>query len=85
MRRTKHRRRFHTDRVISNRQRTYEREAPSWWDRSLESGRLRDRNAYFGCNRPRCLVCHWGKFMEPRRAREKRNWRQEAAEQTPRY
>ncbi len=88
MRRTKHRRRFHTGRVISNRQRAYKREAPAWWGygdrvfaRDLERGRLRDSNAYFGCGRPRCLVCHWEKYMEPRRAREKRAWQREVAEQ----
>jgi hypothetical protein len=25
------------------------------------------------CGR-RCLLCHWGKFLEPRRARERRAW-----------
>jgi len=27
------------------------------------------------CGRARCLLCHWGKLIEPRRAREKRAWR----------
>lgn len=80
MRRTKHRRRFHTGRVISNRQRAYLREAPGWWGRDwdLPDGRLANRNAYFGCGRPHCLMCHWDKYMEPRRAREKRTWKREA-------
>ncbi len=25
------------------------------------------------CGR-RCLLCHWSKFLEPRRARERREW-----------
>lgn len=25
------------------------------------------------CGR-RCLLCHWGKFLAPRRARERREW-----------
>lgn len=24
--------------------------------------------------RPCCLLCHWSKFLEPRRARERREW-----------
>lgn len=79
MRRTKHRRRYHTDRVIQNRQRRAAQETPSWWwPRRLEDGRLSDRNAFFDCGRAHCLLCHWDKFMEPRRTRENRAWRREA-------
>jgi hypothetical protein len=77
MRRTKHRRRFHTARIIRKRQRRYRRiispEDRPTWARELQAGRV-DRGDYFGCTRPRCLVCHWDKLVEPRRAREKRSW-----------
>lgn len=86
MRRTKHRRRFHTDRVIANRQRRYRREESGWvvaegWSRRLEDGRLADRYAYFGCSRARCFICHFDKLIGDRRTREKRAWRREVAEQ----
>jgi hypothetical protein len=60
MRRTKHRRRFHTWRVIANRQRRYRREVSGWevaedWDRHLEDGRLANSYAYFGCGKPPLL------------------------------
>ncbi len=28
------------------------------------------------CGR-RCLLCHWSKFLDPRRARERRQWLQD--------
>lgn len=80
MRRTKHRRRFHTDRVIANRRRRYRREAADWelaWRRHLEDGRLADRYAYYGCGRPRCYICHPDKVTGGQRTREKRLWRRE--------
>ena len=81
MRRTKHRRWFHTERVIRNRQRAYRRETPSWeligWPRHLEDGRLADENAYFGCRRPRCYICHFDKLIGDQRTREKRLWKRE--------
>jgi ferredoxin len=71
------RRRFHTERVISNRQRRYVRITPAWArSRRLEDGRLADADRYYDCGRARCGVCHWEKFYEPRRAREEREWRQ---------
>lgn len=86
MRRTKHRRRFHTDRVIANRQRRYRREESGWvvrdgWARHLEDGRLANDYAYFGCGRPRCYLCHFEKLIGDRRTREKRAWRREVADQ----
>ena len=83
MRRTKHRRRFHTRRVVRNRQRRYV-ETPTWrfgWLEDLEDGRLEDRNAYFGCSRPHCYLCHWEKYLIPRRAQEKRAWKKEVYDQ----
>ncbi len=76
MRRTKHRRRFHTERVIANRQRHW-REAMPWgmneaFDRwPLPDGKLANDNAYFGCNRPRCGVCHWEKNYMPKLRRQR--------------
>lgn len=85
MRRTKHRRRFHTDRVIANRQARHLREdyyfrywrgkGEALW--TLEDGRLKHTDAYHDCGVPRCGCCHWSKFNEPRRTREKRAWRRE--------
>ena len=79
MRRTRHRRRFHTDRIVRNRRARYRRETPDWAltrdpDR-LSYGRLADLDPW-DCGR-HCLMCHWEKFLEPRRAREKRAWRRE--------
>lgn len=65
MRRTRHRRRFHTDRVVRNRRARWYREA--WWPehnpKRLAYGALADRS--------------WDKLVEPRRAREKRAWRRD--------
>lgn len=78
MRRTRHRRRFHTDRIVSNRRRRFLREERSPEYR-IESprhwgyGALADRDPW-DCGR-HCLLCHWEKFLEPRRTREKRAWR----------
>jgi hypothetical protein len=82
MRRTKHRRRYHTGRVISNRQRRQRRlDRALWVDGTgtwvLPNGRLDDTDRYHDCGRPRCLLCHWDKFDPSRRAREKRGWRRE--------
>lgn len=79
MRRTRHRRRFHTDRIVSNRRRRYWAEMPAWrrdeqmHRRLLGYGALADRDPW-DCGR-RCLLCHWDKLVEPRRARENRAWR----------
>ena len=77
MRPSKQRRRFHTGRVIRNRQRAFAESGWSRWGREefhLDNGRLRDRNAYWGCGNARCYLCHSDKFLTPRRAREKRQW-----------
>ncbi len=81
MRRTKQRRRFHTERVIRNRQRAALAYRPLF-PRDLEDGRLANHNAHFACLRPRCFVCHFDKLIGDRRTREKRLWRQEVDEQS---
>lgn len=80
MRRTKHRRRFHTDRVIRSRQRRWRRESASWDLDSrdpLPDGRLKHTNAYWDRGTPRCGLCHGEKFDRARRDRERRRWRRE--------
>lgn len=91
MRKTRHRRRFHTDRIVQNRRRRYQREArsgwaayeaatfPEWWAERLSYGRLADRDPW-DCG-SHCELCHWAKFNEPRRTREKRAWRREWLQQ----
>jgi hypothetical protein len=78
MRRTAHRRRFHRDRIVRNRQRQYAgfRRADREWSRELPDGRLESRQAYFGCSRPRCSLCHPGKHWHRSadRARSRREW-----------
>jgi hypothetical protein len=84
MRRTHHRRRYHTGRIIRNRQRQWSREgwADDWYaEHPMTAGRLDDRQAYFGCGNAHCYLCHWDKFVEPRRTREKRAWKAEADDQ----
>jgi hypothetical protein len=80
MRRTRHRRRFHTDRIVSNRRRRFLR-VTRWPDYLVDQprrwgyGALADRDPW-DCG-GHCLLCHMDKFMEPRRARENRAWRAE--------
>jgi hypothetical protein len=84
MRRTKHRRRFHTGRVISNRRRrgrTLEKNDWWWREHPPENGRLRDRLYFRGCGLPRCGLCHPHKRWGGDRTREKRAWKREVAEQ----
>lgn len=82
MRRTRHRRRFHTDRVVRNRRARYLRETPDWarhvWPERLSYGRLADMDPW-DCGRPACGVCH--PTEAGRRAREKRAWRSESREE----
>lgn len=81
MRRTRHRRRFHTDRIVSNRRARYVREVPQdrrYRDERLSRwgyGALSDRDPW-DCG-GHCLLCHGEKFLEPRRARENRAWRRD--------
>jgi hypothetical protein len=84
-RRTRHRRRFHTDRVVANRRARYQRERPPWQadydppgylDKRLAYGRLADRDPW-DCGRPRCGVCHYPDYGW--RSREKRAWRHDWA------
>lgn len=73
---TRHRRRFHTDRIVSNRRAAYLRSLRHWetvWPRKLQYGHLADRDPW-DCG-SHCLLCHGEKFVEPRRTREKRAWR----------
>jgi hypothetical protein len=78
VRRTRHRRRFHTDRIARNRRARYRRDTPAWEldrrPRPLPYGLLADRDPW-DCGRPGCKFCHWAKRTEPRRARENRAWR----------
>lgn len=77
MRRTRHRRRFHTDRVVAKRRAfiaerlDYLLDVPS----RTGYGKLADRHP-LDCGR-RCMVCHGEKFLDPRRARETRAWRRD--------
>lgn len=84
MRRTKHRRRFHTDRVIANRRRRgelLEANDPWWTAHRPENGRLANVFYYRGCGEARCYLCHFDKLIGYRRTREKRVWRQEVEDQ----
>lgn len=82
MRRTRHRRRFHTDRIVSNRRRRYIREYA--WGRASDIAERGHRFSYgalssrdpWDCG-GHCLLCHGEKFLEPRRARENRAWRRD--------
>lgn len=86
-RRTRHRRRFHTDRVVANRRARYLREvdasswgraemrAPDheeWMGRLLSHGNLASTDPW-DCGR-HCVMCHHDKLLEPRRTRETRAW-----------
>lgn len=85
MRRTRHRRRFHTDRIVSNRRARYRREDAErwpyavnhaeWLTKRMAYGRLADRDPW-DCG-SHCLLCHGEKFIEPRRTRENRAWRED--------
>lgn len=87
MRKTKHRRRFHTDRIVQNRRARYVREAPDWlghyrtenhdewWAKMMSYGRLADRDPW-DCGR-RCWLCHYEKLLGYPRAREKRAWQRD--------
>jgi hypothetical protein len=74
VRRTRHRRRFHTDRIVANRRARYLRETPElarWSGNRLSYGALADRDPW-DCGNPRCGICHWPDYG---RAREAREWR----------
>lgn len=82
MRRTKHRRRFHTSRIIWKREARRHIWGDSWWsdpENQPALGRLRNRDFYLhGCS---CLMCKWDKHDPSRRARERRDWKTEVADQ----
>lgn len=78
MRRTRHRRRFHTDRIVSNRRARYKREAHYWEGiriSRLAYGALADRDPW-DCGRS-CWMCHYEKREPGRRTRGNREWRRE--------
>jgi len=79
MRRTAHRRRFHRDRIVRKRQRQYarlRRADSEWWPLTLPDGRLENRQAYFGCSRPRCFICQPDKLLyrSADRSKDRRGW-----------
>jgi hypothetical protein len=86
MRRTRHRRRFHTDRIVANRRARLIREEspwnrtnwPDWISARMAYGRLADRDPW-DCGHTRCGCCHWYKYSgdHQRRRREERLWRQD--------
>lgn len=91
MRRTRHRRRFHTDRVVAARRNRYLRETDhraesraldhdDWLAKHLSYGRLAVMDPW-DCGR-RCLLCHCGKFTDHRRVREERAWRSDLGQDT---
>jgi hypothetical protein len=83
---TRHRRRFHTDRIVRNRRARYLRETPDWHWRRLASnhdewiarllayGTLASRDPW-DCGNPGCWCCH--PPDSSRRARENRQWRKD--------
>lgn len=82
--RTSHRRRFHRDLIVQKRRDYYRRLATSWelGQGVVPDGRLEKEQAYLGCRRPRCGLCHphkrWGRGAD--RARSTHEWqRLEAA------
>lgn len=82
--RSKHRRRYHTARVIKNRRaRGIAIEAGVGWmvENPPPSGKLDDVFYYRGCGRARCHLCHWDKLDLSRRARERRAWKREVVDQ----
>jgi hypothetical protein len=85
MRRTRHRRRFHTERIVRVRRARYLNETQMWWPmydfdaafhkRLMSYGRLASSDPW-DCGRAGCGICHDGQW-EPRRAREERAWRKD--------
>jgi hypothetical protein len=74
---TRHRRRFHTDRVVRNRRARFLRETPDARpdDRRLSYGRLADRDPW-DCG-SRCWLCHYDKLLGYPRAQETRAWQRD--------
>jgi hypothetical protein len=86
MRRTKHRRRFHTDRVVAARRARYLRESQDhrnrygfnyeeWLAKRLSWGRLSTMDPW-DCGSA-CWLCHYGKREGGQRTREERAWRRD--------
>ncbi len=89
MHRTRHRRRFHTDRIVRARRARWLREQPDWvldyvgpLERHRSAYEWRVKQLAYGrlassdpwdCGEPRCGVCH--PVDDSRRAREAREWR----------
>ncbi|HWK28091.1 MAG TPA: hypothetical protein VNS09_16115 [Solirubrobacter sp.] len=80
MRRTRHRRRFQTDRVVAKRRRRLAHEDPTLANhrdtKAFSHGYL-DSADPWDCGNPRCGMCHWDKCFVARRARENRQWRRD--------
>lgn len=86
MRRTKHRRRFHTNRVIANRHRRVrdyyghaEWDDPEsiWWRDRRGRGWADKRDPWFGCPRPQCGICTRPWLSRERRLQDRyeiENW-----------
>jgi hypothetical protein len=83
VRRTRHRRRFHTDRIVNARRARYLRESwessiverPDWYAVRLSYGYLSSTDPW-DCGNPRCGICHYSKAdSRTRRRREERSWR----------
>ena len=75
MRRTLHRRRFHTDRIVRNRRARYARESGRWDFEDLRRfsyGALADRDPW-DCGGS-CWMCHYEKRTWCR-SRDERQWR----------
>jgi hypothetical protein len=84
---TRHRRRFHTDRIVAKRRAAYRRAHPYYFDGSgvygeapwhrLTYGYLASRDPW-DCGNPACGVCHPSDYGW--RSREERAWRREWAD-----
>lgn len=74
-------RRAQRARVIANRRRFIaEYDSVPEFMLELAPGRWAKRKPY-DCSHTRCRLCHWEKYNEPRRAREKEAWQREVQEQ----
>lgn len=79
-RRTRHRRRFHTDRIVAVRRARYLREIhplslpEEWLGRKLAYGRLASIDPW-DCGRPNCGLCHWDDGRS--RGAERKAWRED--------
>lgn len=77
--RTRHRRRYHTWRIIQKRQARHRRMDQEWFwpEGPLPDGWLDNEDWYHGCHRARCGLCRYEKLEGGRRTRENREWRRD--------